>query len=131
MIEGVTNEEKDVREVSNTMDTSKEEATRIVKGELVLVRRGQTEGSYKDCMLNEFSDGRSSTLEGCFFSFGVVVLLGMMLWTEGHSNKRSKIALVKFRWNSKRGPEFTWERKDQMRSKCPQLFVDSDIASSS
>ncbi|GKA60394.1 hypothetical protein Tco_0759801 [Tanacetum coccineum] len=30
-----------------------------------------------------------------------------------------------------RGPEFTWERKDQMRSKCPQLFVDSDIASSS
>ncbi|GKE43627.1 hypothetical protein Tco_1470911, partial [Tanacetum coccineum] len=28
-------------------------------------------------------------------------------------------------WDSKRGPELTWERKDQMRSKCPQLFVDS------
>ncbi|GJR71205.1 hypothetical protein Tco_0083570 [Tanacetum coccineum] len=26
--------------------------------------------------------------------------------------KRSKIALVKVRWNSKRGSEFTWERKD-------------------
>ncbi|GJU55968.1 hypothetical protein Tco_1229682 [Tanacetum coccineum] len=29
-----------------------------------------------------------------------------------------------------RGPELTWERKDQIRSKCLQLFVDSDIASS-
>nr|GEV79472.1 putative reverse transcriptase domain-containing protein [Tanacetum cinerariifolium] len=26
--------------------------------------------------------------------------------------KRRKIALVKVRWNSKRGPEFTWEHKD-------------------
>ncbi|GJT24487.1 putative reverse transcriptase domain-containing protein, partial [Tanacetum coccineum] len=29
--------------------------------------------------------------------------------------KRSRIAIVKVRWNSKRGPEFTWECKDQMR----------------
>ncbi|GKG16192.1 hypothetical protein Tco_0358515, partial [Tanacetum coccineum] len=27
--------------------------------------------------------------------------------------KRSRIPLVKVRWNSKRGPEFTWEREDQ------------------
>ncbi|GJY73715.1 hypothetical protein Tco_0478146 [Tanacetum coccineum] len=27
------------------------------------------------------------------------------------------------RWNSKRGPEFTWEREDYMKSKYPQLFV--------
>ncbi|GJW19741.1 hypothetical protein Tco_0027177 [Tanacetum coccineum] len=26
--------------------------------------------------------------------------------------KRSKIPLLKVRWNSRRGPEFTWERKD-------------------
>nr|GEY65659.1 hypothetical protein [Tanacetum cinerariifolium] len=26
--------------------------------------------------------------------------------------KRSRISLVKIRWNSKRGPEFTWERED-------------------
>ncbi|GJX72285.1 hypothetical protein Tco_0309456 [Tanacetum coccineum] len=32
------------------------------------------------------------------------------------------IALVKVRWDSKRGPELTWEHKDQMRSKCPQLL---------
>ncbi|GJW32371.1 hypothetical protein Tco_0052403 [Tanacetum coccineum] len=35
-----------------------------------------------------------------------------------------KVALVKVRWNSKRGPEFTWEYKDQKRIKYPQLFVD-------
>ncbi|GJX32222.1 putative reverse transcriptase domain-containing protein, partial [Tanacetum coccineum] len=38
--------------------------------------------------------------------------------------KRRKIALVKVRWNSKRGLEFTWEHKDQMRIKYPQLFID-------
>ncbi|GJZ91711.1 putative reverse transcriptase domain-containing protein [Tanacetum coccineum] len=38
--------------------------------------------------------------------------------------KRRKIAFVKVRWNSKRGPEFTWEHEDQMRIKYPQLFVD-------
>ncbi|GJW39798.1 putative reverse transcriptase domain-containing protein [Tanacetum coccineum] len=38
--------------------------------------------------------------------------------------KRSNIALVKVRWNSKRGPEFTWEHENQMRIKYPHLFVD-------
>ncbi|GJS38438.1 putative reverse transcriptase domain-containing protein [Tanacetum coccineum] len=38
--------------------------------------------------------------------------------------KRSRIAIVKFRWNSKRGPEFTWEREDQMKLKYPHLFSD-------
>ncbi|GJX37131.1 putative reverse transcriptase domain-containing protein [Tanacetum coccineum] len=32
--------------------------------------------------------------------------------------KRSTIAIVKVRWNSKHGPEFTWEREDQMKLKC-------------
>ncbi|GJR09972.1 reverse transcriptase domain-containing protein [Tanacetum coccineum] len=31
--------------------------------------------------------------------------------------KRSRIAIVKVRWNSKRGPEFTWEHEDQMKLK--------------
>ncbi|GKE66597.1 hypothetical protein Tco_1520758, partial [Tanacetum coccineum] len=30
--------------------------------------------------------------------------------------KRSKIPIGKVRWNSKRGPEFTWEREDHMKS---------------
>ncbi|GJT94371.1 putative reverse transcriptase domain-containing protein [Tanacetum coccineum] len=38
--------------------------------------------------------------------------------------KHRKIALVKLRWNSKCGPEFTWEHEDQMRIKYSQLFVD-------
>ncbi|GJU86101.1 zf-CCHC domain-containing protein [Tanacetum coccineum] len=29
--------------------------------------------------------------------------------------KRNRITIVKVRWNSKRGPEFTWEREDQMK----------------
>ncbi|GJZ13583.1 putative reverse transcriptase domain-containing protein, partial [Tanacetum coccineum] len=36
--------------------------------------------------------------------------------------KCSKIPILKVRWNSKRGPEFTWEREDHMKAKYPQLF---------
>ncbi|GKB55015.1 reverse transcriptase domain-containing protein [Tanacetum coccineum] len=45
---------------------------------------------------------------------------------EVKSLKRSKIALVKVRWESKRGPEFTWEREDFMKTKYPELFVDRE-----
>nr|GEW64139.1 putative reverse transcriptase domain-containing protein [Tanacetum cinerariifolium] len=37
--------------------------------------------------------------------------------------KRSWIPLVKVRWNSKRGHEFTWERKDSFRKKYPHIFT--------
>ncbi|GKA35956.1 putative reverse transcriptase domain-containing protein [Tanacetum coccineum] len=37
--------------------------------------------------------------------------------------KRSEISIVKVRWNSKCGPEFTWEREDHMKARYPQLFV--------
>ncbi|GJV46913.1 putative reverse transcriptase domain-containing protein [Tanacetum coccineum] len=36
--------------------------------------------------------------------------------------KQSHIPIVKVRWNSNRGPEFTWEREDQIRAKYPHLF---------
>nr|GEX72477.1 putative reverse transcriptase domain-containing protein [Tanacetum cinerariifolium] len=36
--------------------------------------------------------------------------------------KQSQIPIVKVRWNSKRGPEYTWEREDQMWKKYPHLF---------
>ncbi|GJY05274.1 putative reverse transcriptase domain-containing protein [Tanacetum coccineum] len=36
---------------------------------------------------------------------------------EVKSLKRSKISNVKVRWNSKCGPEFTWEREDHMKAK--------------
>ncbi|GJW66588.1 putative reverse transcriptase domain-containing protein [Tanacetum coccineum] len=36
--------------------------------------------------------------------------------------RQSRIPIVKVRWNSKRGPEFMWEREDQIRAKYPHLF---------
>ncbi|GJW78161.1 reverse transcriptase domain-containing protein [Tanacetum coccineum] len=33
--------------------------------------------------------------------------------------RQSRFPIVKVRWNSRRGPEFTWEREDQFRKKCP------------
>ncbi|GJR43920.1 putative reverse transcriptase domain-containing protein [Tanacetum coccineum] len=44
--------------------------------------------------------------------------------------KRSRIPLVKVRWNSKRGPEFTWEREDQFKKKYPHLFTETTPSSS-
>ncbi|GJY66003.1 putative nucleotidyltransferase, ribonuclease H [Tanacetum coccineum] len=36
--------------------------------------------------------------------------------------KQSRIPIVKVRWNSRRGPEFTWEREDFFMKKYPHLF---------
>nr|GEY32819.1 putative reverse transcriptase domain, ribonuclease H-like domain, aspartic peptidase domain protein [Tanacetum cinerariifolium] len=33
--------------------------------------------------------------------------------------KQSRIPIVKVRWNSKRGPKFTWEREDRIHAKIP------------
>ncbi|XP_076937584.1 uncharacterized protein LOC143605310 [Bidens hawaiensis] len=44
---------------------------------------------------------------------------------EAKTHRHRKIPIVRIRWNSKRGPEFTWEREDQMRKKYPQLFKPS------
>ncbi|GJY05812.1 reverse transcriptase domain-containing protein [Tanacetum coccineum] len=39
--------------------------------------------------------------------------------------KQSRILIIKVCWNSRRGPEFTWEREDQMQKKYPHLFTNS------
>nr|GEX82543.1 putative reverse transcriptase domain-containing protein [Tanacetum cinerariifolium] len=39
--------------------------------------------------------------------------------------KKSRIPIVKVRWNSKRGPEFIWEHEEQMQKKYPHLFPNS------
>ena len=36
--------------------------------------------------------------------------------------KRKQISLVKVRWQSIRGPEFTWEHEEQIKKKYPELF---------
>ncbi|GKA15454.1 putative reverse transcriptase domain-containing protein [Tanacetum coccineum] len=47
-----------------------------------------------------------------------------------HLNQ-SHIPIVKVRWNSRRGPEFTWEREDQMQKKYPHLFANHEPTSNS
>ncbi|GJV38501.1 putative reverse transcriptase domain-containing protein [Tanacetum coccineum] len=37
--------------------------------------------------------------------------------------KGSCIPIIKVQWNSRRGPEFTWEREDQFQKKYPHLFT--------
>ena len=41
--------------------------------------------------------------------------------------KQSRIPIVRVRWNARRGPEFTWEREDQMKQKYPHLFRDTPV----
>nr|GFB67964.1 putative reverse transcriptase domain-containing protein [Tanacetum cinerariifolium] len=44
--------------------------------------------------------------------------------------KRSRIPIIRVRWNSKRGLEFTWEREDQFKQKYPHLFTKTMPSSS-
>ncbi|GJT40148.1 putative reverse transcriptase domain-containing protein [Tanacetum coccineum] len=41
---------------------------------------------------------------------------------------QSRIPIVKVCWNSRRGPEYTWEREDQMQKKYPHLFANPKSA---
>nr|GFA94633.1 putative reverse transcriptase domain-containing protein [Tanacetum cinerariifolium] len=44
--------------------------------------------------------------------------------------RNSHVLIVKVRWNSRRGPEFTWEREDQFKKKYPHLFTKTASSSS-
>nr|GEY51275.1 putative reverse transcriptase domain-containing protein [Tanacetum cinerariifolium] len=44
--------------------------------------------------------------------------------------KRSRIPIIKVRWSSKRGSEFTWEREEQFKQKYPHLFTKTAPSSS-
>nr|GEY95690.1 putative reverse transcriptase domain-containing protein [Tanacetum cinerariifolium] len=41
--------------------------------------------------------------------------------------KQRWIPIVKVRWNSRRGPEFTWEREDEMKCKYPHLCASATV----
>nr|GEZ62250.1 putative reverse transcriptase domain-containing protein [Tanacetum cinerariifolium] len=43
---------------------------------------------------------------------------------------RSRVPIVKVRWNSRRGPQFTWECKDTFRKKYPHFFTKTTQLSS-
>ncbi|GJS96360.1 putative reverse transcriptase domain-containing protein [Tanacetum coccineum] len=44
--------------------------------------------------------------------------------------KQSRIPIVKVRWNSRRGPEFTWEHEDRFPTKYPHHFTKTTPSSS-
>ncbi|GJY08376.1 putative reverse transcriptase domain-containing protein [Tanacetum coccineum] len=44
--------------------------------------------------------------------------------------RQSRVPIVKVRWNSRRGPEFTWELEDQFRKKYPHIFTETAPSSS-
>ncbi|GKA29888.1 putative reverse transcriptase domain-containing protein [Tanacetum coccineum] len=44
--------------------------------------------------------------------------------------RQSRVLIIKVRWNSRRGPKFTWEREDQFRKKYPHLFAKTAPSSS-
>ncbi|GJX89721.1 putative reverse transcriptase domain-containing protein [Tanacetum coccineum] len=41
--------------------------------------------------------------------------------------QRSRIPLVKVCWNSRRGPELTWEREDSFKQKYPHVFTNQGL----
>ncbi|GJU48083.1 putative reverse transcriptase domain-containing protein [Tanacetum coccineum] len=44
--------------------------------------------------------------------------------------RHSRVPIVKVKWNSKRGPEFMWEREEQFKKKYPHLFTKTASSSS-
>nr|GEY33525.1 putative reverse transcriptase domain-containing protein [Tanacetum cinerariifolium] len=44
--------------------------------------------------------------------------------------RQSRVPIVKVRWNSRQGLEFTWEREDQFKKKYPHLFAKTASSSS-
>nr|GFA10345.1 putative reverse transcriptase domain-containing protein [Tanacetum cinerariifolium] len=60
-------------------------------------------------------------LHACVLNFEPVKIMDR----EVKRLKQSYIPIVKVRWNSKRGPEFAWEREDQIQKKYPHLFLNS------
>ncbi|GJU75489.1 putative reverse transcriptase domain-containing protein [Tanacetum coccineum] len=48
---------------------------------------------------------------------------------EVKSLKQSRIPIMKVHWNSRRGPEYTWECEDQMQKKYPHISSNSKSAS--
>nr|GEU83320.1 hypothetical protein [Tanacetum cinerariifolium] len=79
-----------------------------------------------------YGDVRRTSME---FDVGDMVMLKVSPWKgvilfelmeitdrEVKRLKQSRIPIVKVRWNSRRGPKFTWERDDFFMRKYPHLF---------
>nr|GFB49657.1 putative reverse transcriptase domain-containing protein [Tanacetum cinerariifolium] len=70
-------------------------------------------------------------LRACVIDFGKVGLtICQIMDREVKRLRNSRVPIVKVRWNSRRGPEFTWEREDQFKKKYPHLFTKTAPSSS-
>ncbi|GJV33036.1 hypothetical protein Tco_1393436 [Tanacetum coccineum] len=58
-----------------------------------------------------------SNLKKCLSDESLVIPMKELRLREIKQLKQSRIPIIKVRWNSKRGPEFTWDREDQIRAK--------------
>nr|GEY58993.1 retrotransposon protein, putative, Ty3-gypsy subclass [Tanacetum cinerariifolium] len=106
--------------------------------------------AYKLELLQELSRVHNtfhvSNLKKCYSDNPLVVLLeGLQVDDKLHFVKEpvevmdrevkqlrgNRVPIVKVRWNSRRGAEFTWEREDQFRKKYPHLFSKTAPSSSS
>ncbi|GKA77912.1 hypothetical protein Tco_0784449 [Tanacetum coccineum] len=70
---------------------------------------------------------RAQSLEAMFVQYVCSVALSVV---KVGKEMQSRIPIVKVQWNSRRGPEFTWERKDQFQKKYPHLFTKTAPSSS-
>ncbi|GJS28292.1 putative reverse transcriptase domain-containing protein [Tanacetum coccineum] len=100
--------------------------------------------AYKLKLPEELSTFHVSNLKKCLFDESLVIPMKELrlddklnfveepveiMDREVKQLKQSRIPIVKVRWNSKRGREFTWEREDQIRAKYPHLFSNITLAS--
>nr|GFC29945.1 putative reverse transcriptase domain-containing protein [Tanacetum cinerariifolium] len=53
-----------------------------------------------------------------------------IIYREIKQLQQSRIPIINVRWNSKRGPKYTWEREDEIRAKYPHLFPNNSLSSS-
>ncbi|GJV30249.1 putative reverse transcriptase domain-containing protein [Tanacetum coccineum] len=87
--------------------------------------------------------GKRGKLSPCYIRpFKILARVGLVAYTlelpeelkgihidrEVKRLKQSRTPIVKVRWNSQRGPEFTWEREDQIKKKYSHLFTSKDEA---
>ncbi|GJV42732.1 hypothetical protein Tco_1421172 [Tanacetum coccineum] len=121
--------DKTLRFVEEPVENSVREVKRLKSSRMVVVKFLFDE--LRDRVVNDvvtqlkvltslLDDGRGSGSWMFLFVWSGYAAMRTLLWAGKIID--SKI-LVKVRWNSKRGPEFTWEREDYMKSKYPQLFV--------
>ncbi|GJV28327.1 putative reverse transcriptase domain-containing protein [Tanacetum coccineum] len=103
-----------IEKISQTKDRLK--ATRDRQKSYVDKRRKPLEFSVGNYVLLKVSPwkgvirfGKKGKLAPRFISWNFVEEPVKILEREFKKLKRSRIAIVKVRWNSKRGPEFTWE----------------------